>query len=151
MRIFNINLNMVDSLRHKHLQLLGLYGLLCLAILFRGQMATGRDAHILDGQAIGQWHVGVNAPFAPALSITPYRAPDFLFDFENAPEVDPEPTGPNTEKDKGHRHTGFLLLLLSSAEQSRTKSTLAHCASSLQRRIILPLFVLHHAWKHFPA
>jgi len=114
-------------------------------------MATGVDGHLLDRQAIGQWQIGGNTSFAPKISTAPYSVPDLFFDFENAPGVDPEPTGSNTEKDKGNTHTGFLLLLLSSAEQSRTKSTLAHCVSSLQRRIIVPLFVLHHAWKHFPV
>lgn len=151
MHFFNVNLNIVGSLRLKQVQLLGLYGLFCLAILFKGQMATGRDGHIFDRQTVDQLRIGGSYSFAPALSITPYKAPGFLFDFENAPEVDPEPTGPNTEKDKGNARTKFLLLLLSNAEQSRTKSALAHCASSLQRRIIPPLFVLHHAWKHFPV
>ena len=149
MRIFNLNLNMVGSLRQQKIELLHLCGLLCLAFFLKGQMATGGSVRGLDRQAVGQWQTGVNASFAPTLSIAPYREPSLFFDFENAPEVDPEPTGPNTEKDKGDTRTGFLLLLLSNAEQSRTKSTLAHCASSLQRRIILPLFVLHHAWKHY--
>jgi hypothetical protein len=150
MHFFKISLNVKGSFPYKKIQLLNLCGLLCLALFFKGQMATGRGVYILDRQAVGQWQTGGNAPFAPALSITPYRAPGLFFDFENAPEVDPEPTGPDTEKDKGDTRTRFLLLLLSNAEQSRTKSTIAHCASSLQRRIIPPLFVLHHAWKHFP-
>ena len=147
MHVFNINLGIVGSLRDKKIRLVSLCGPLCLAILFMGQMATGGGRHTFNQQVVDGWQAGGNGLFVSIHPITPYRAPGLFFDFENAPELDPDPNGQNGEVGKGSTRTGLLLLLLSSLEQRRTKSTLAYCAASLLTRITVPFFVLYHAWK----
>lgn len=151
MHFLNINLDIVGRLRDNKIQLLNLCGLLCLAILLKGQMTTGGGKHTFNWQGFDGGQAGNNGLCVSIHPIMPYRTPGLFFDFENAPELDPDPNGQNGEEDKGSSQTGLLLLLLSNLEQCRTKSTLAYCATSLQKRIIVPLFVLHHAWKHFPT
>lgn len=151
MYFFNIHLQSVSSLLRKYLRLLHLCGWLCLALCFTGQVASGGIEQFISPQPAFHWQSNGSLPGTPTHHITEYRAPELVFDFEDVLELDPEPDGQNGQAGKAAAAAARSRFLLSMAEESRAKATLAHCASALHQRIEIPLFILHHAWKHFPA
>lgn len=150
MHFFKINLSVIGALGKG--RSLNLYGLLCLAILFKCLVTNEVSGSTLNRLTVDSQQVNVGDRLTSTSIVVLHDTPaDLFFDFEDFSERDPDPTGSDEKTGKGNARTGLPLHLLSSAEHRRTQSTLAHCAAALQRRSLIPLFVLYQAWKHFPG
>lgn len=151
MHLLNIHLHITEDLRHRRIRLLYLWALLCLPFLFRGQTGGGALGVSCGAPPQSLLQAGHQVPCTPVFSVAFEHIALFFFDLEDTLESNSESAGDEGSVCKDSVRTALPLLLLSSIEQGRTKRTLQHCASSLQRRMALPLFLLYHAWKHFPA
>lgn len=124
----------------------GLLGLVLLSWVFS---SSGFASDVFGENTTAAFHAGSDSSSAVTQIIAPGSVSGFFFDFENIPERDPDPDGNNFGVGKGTTRVSFTRCLLGATELSLTKSTLACCTASIQKRMVPPLFLLHHSWKYF--
>ncbi len=127
----------------------------CVVLLLAGHSKSAAVGHILGlSPTTHAWKTDSNPGGIVPCFTAQHPAKRVTLDFENVLEPDPGPGGEGGQGGKDAK-TGVYpvhaLHLLVVVEQHRTKSTLAHCTTSLHRRVRLPLFILYHNWKDFPA
>lgn len=145
----NLLLKNMNNLLYKS-RVAGVCGLLCLFMLLKVWATVTAADVVSENHAFARLNQGNYLSFPITQEIAQHRVPGLLFDFESAPEYDPEPTGGNYNAVKGITHrTTLPFCLLSTVESSRTRSTLFRCRASFLGRIMPPLFMLHNSWKHF--
>lgn len=143
------NIGTVNTFQYKR-RFSDLFVLWCIVFLLFSQIKLA----VFTGASMDRgWQSGKDA-MSSGLYITAQHPQPFVFDFENMPAPDPDPTGDERD-DNEDTQSGTnpvpALTLFDVAESRRTENTLDYCKATMQRRSKLPLFVLYHAWKGFLA
>ena len=153
MHYFTKYMGRVGLLRHRR-GILKVCLLKCAFFLLFGFCKIGTGGHIVGMPLMAQMWLQASSPSEMVTFITVQTPQRPLLNFAEMPEFELESTSEGSDNSAdtkiGVRPVLNQYLLLH-VDQHRTKNTLVHCSTSLDRRIKLPLFVLYHTWKHFPA